>query len=74
MSWQDILNKAELVYASVSEDTGFRTWSLKNTVCDISFYEEFQIEDIDKIACSILNSRNNILDEKRFATIFRLQC
>jgi hypothetical protein len=69
MKWHDIIKNAELVYASVSNDTGLRTWSLKKTTCNISFYEEFQIEDIDKIACSILNSNNYSLDEKRFATV-----
>jgi len=69
MNWQDIIENAEPVYDSVSEDTGFRTWSLKETTCNISFYETFQIDDIDKITCSILSFNNNSLDEKRFATI-----
>lgn len=69
MNWQEIIENAELVYASVSEDTGFRTWSLKKTTCDISFYEEFEIDDIDKITCSILDSNNKRVDEIRFAAI-----
>jgi hypothetical protein len=69
MNWQDIIENAELIYASVSGDTGFRTWSLKKTTCNISFYESFQIEDIDKIVCSILYSNSNNLEVKRFATI-----
>jgi len=68
-NWQDIIKNNELVYASVSEDTGFRTWSLKKTTCNISFYEEYQIEDIDKIVCNILNSHNNNLEEERLVTI-----
>jgi hypothetical protein len=69
MNWLDIIRNAELVYASVAEDIGFRTWSLKKTTCDISFYKEFQTEDIDRIVCSILNSNSGTLDENRFATI-----
>lgn len=69
MNWQEIIDNSELVYASVSDDNGFRTWSLKETTCNVSFYEEFPIEDIDKIVCNILYSNNNTLDEERFATI-----
>ncbi|GGW61403.1 uncharacterized protein DUF4433 [Winogradskyella epiphytica] len=69
MNWKDIKDKAELIYASIEEDKGFRTWSLKRTTCNIFFYEEFQIEDIDKIACSVLSKHGGILDEVRFATI-----
>lgn len=69
MNWQDIVKNAELVYASVSEDTGFRTWSLKKTICDVAFYDEYPVEDFDKIVCTILNNHNNSLEENRFATI-----
>ncbi|MGQ1783875.1 DarT ssDNA thymidine ADP-ribosyltransferase family protein [Saccharicrinis sp. GN24d3] len=69
MNWQDIINKAELVYASVNGDKGFRTWSLKKTKCKVSFYKEYAIEDIDKLVCSILQSNDNKIDEEKFATL-----
>lgn len=69
MNWQDILKNAELVYASTLDDIGFRTWSLKKTTYNISFYEEHQIEDFDKIVCSILKSNSGSIEQKRFATI-----
>ena len=49
MNWQDIVNNSELVYASTIEDKGFRTWSLKKTTCNVSLYETYPIEDIDRV-------------------------
>ena len=49
INWQEIIKNAELVYSSASEDIGFRTWSLKKTTCNVSFYEEYPIENFDKI-------------------------
>src|SRR5690606_35114600 len=69
MNWKDIIKNAELVYASTLDDIGFRTWSLKKTTYNISFYEEHQIEDFDKIVCSILKSNSGSIEQKRFATI-----
>lgn len=48
MNWRDIVKNAELVYASVSEDAGFRTWSLKKTICDVAFYDEYQLKILIK--------------------------
>jgi hypothetical protein len=69
MNWQEIINKSELVYASTPDDKGFRTWSLKKTTCDVSFYESYPIEDIDKIICSILEKAGGTLAEENLATI-----
>ena len=69
MSWQDIVNNSELVYASVPEDKGFQTWSLKKTTCNVNIYEIHPVEDIDRIVCSILNSHDGSLDESRVAII-----
>jgi hypothetical protein len=68
-NWAEIIKNTELVYSSTSEDTGFCTWSLKKTTCNISFYEEYFIEDFDKIICNILHNNNNSLKEERIATI-----
>ena len=69
MNWQDIISNSELVYASTLEDKMFRTWSLKKTTCNVSFYETYPIEDIDRIICVILDSNNGSLEENRIATI-----
>ncbi|HPT01401.1 MAG TPA: DarT ssDNA thymidine ADP-ribosyltransferase family protein [Bacteroidales bacterium] len=69
MNWQEIVNNSELVYASVAEDKGFRTWSLKETTCKVSFYETFPLEDIDRIICSMLESNNGFIEENKIATI-----
>ena len=69
MNWQDIVNNSELVYASTIEDKGFRTWSLKKTTCNVSFYETHPIEDIDRVLCGILESKNGFIEENKIATI-----
>ena len=69
MNWQDIVNNSELVYASTIEDKGFRTWSLKKTTCNVSFYETHPVEDIDRVLCGILESNNGFIEENKIATI-----
>ena len=69
MNWQNIVNNSELVYASTIEDKGFRTWSLKKTTCNVSFYETYPIEDIDRVLCGILESNNGFTEENKIATI-----
>ena len=69
MNWQEIVDNSELVYTSTQEDKGFRTWSLKKTTCNVSFYETYLAEDIDKIICGILDANNNCLEEDKIATI-----
>ncbi|MDR2410907.1 MAG: hypothetical protein LBE13_22735, partial [Bacteroidales bacterium] len=68
MNWQGTINNSELVYASTQEDEHFRTWSLKKTTCNVSFYELYPIEDIDKIICSILENADGTLSEVDLAT------
>jgi len=69
MNWQDIIHNSELVYASTPDDKMFRTWSLKKTTCNVSFYETYPVEDIDRIICGILDSNNGCLEEDKIATI-----
>lgn len=69
MNWQDIVNNSELVYASTIGDKGFRTWSLKKTTCNVSFYETHPVEDIDRVLCGILESKNGFIEENKIATI-----
>lgn len=69
MNWQDLIYDAELVYTSTDEDKGFRTWSLKKTICNVSFYETYPIEDIDRVICGILESKNGFIEENKIATI-----
>jgi len=68
VNWHDIINNAELVYASVAEDSGFKTWSLKKTTCNISFYECFPLDDIDIVICNILEGQSGCLSEESIAT------
>ena len=69
MNWQEVINNSELIYASTLDDTGFRTWSLKKTTCNVSFYESYPIEDIDKIVCAILKDADGTLLEEELATM-----
>jgi len=69
MIWQDIVNNSELVYASTIEDKGFRTWSLKKTICNVSFYETYPLEDTERIVCGIIHLNNGIVEQKKIASI-----
>ena len=69
MNWLNVINNGELVYASKSEDKSFRTWSLRKITCNISFYETYSLEDIDKVVCTILKNNNGTITEGRLATI-----
>lgn len=69
MNWQNIINNSELVYASSHDDTGFITWSLKKTICDVSYYESFPLEAIDKVILSAIHSHDGDLSYIKLATI-----
>lgn len=69
MNWQEIINNSDLIYASTLEDNGFRTWSLKKTTCNVSFYETYAVEDIDRVICGLLDSNGGNLEENTIATI-----
>lgn len=69
MNWQKIINNSDLIYASTLEDNGFRTWSLKKTTCNVSFYETYAVEDIDRVICGLLDSNGGSLEENTIATI-----
>lgn len=69
MNWENIINNSELVYASVPEDKGFITWSLKKTTCNVAFYETFPIENIDRVICNTINNLEGVIAEDRLATI-----
>ena len=69
MNWENIINNSELVYASVPEDKGFITWSLKKTTCNVAFYETFPIENIDRVICNTINNQEGVIAENRLATI-----
>ncbi len=69
MNWQDIVNNSEPVYASTIDDKGFCTWSLKKTTCNVSLYETYPIEDIDRVLCGILESNNGFIEESKIATM-----
>lgn len=69
MNWQEKVNNSELVYPSTHEDKNFRSWSLKKTTCDVSFYESYPIEDIDIIICTVLEKSEGIMLEEELATI-----
>lgn len=69
MIWEDIVNNANLVYASTDEDRAFRAWSLKKTICKVLYYEVFPLDDIDKVICSYLKNNEGALSEEKMATI-----
>lgn len=69
MNWEEVIGSAEIIYASSPDDIGFRTWNLKKTKCNVSFYEEFEITDIDQVFCSIVYSNGKSLEMTNFATI-----
>lgn len=69
IDWQSIIKKAELYYESSTDDRGFRTWSLKKTTCNVFYYEVFPLDEIDKIFCSILDSKDGCISEDKLATI-----
>lgn len=69
MNWLDLINNSEIVYASTLEDKEFRTWSLKKTTCNVSFYESYPVENIDKIICTIIENAGGTIAEERLATV-----
>ncbi len=69
MNWQHIIDNGQLVYQSKENDVPFRNWSLKKTQCEVSFYETYPLDDIDKIVCSILSNHNGTIEECEIATI-----
>lgn len=68
MNWQDIINNSEFVYASTPEDKGFITWSLKKTTCDVSYYESFPLETIDKVILFAIHQHEGDLSYEKLAT------
>ena len=69
MNWQDTINNSELVYASVPEDKGFITWSLKKTTCNVSFYETFPLDKIDNVIISAIQYYEDDISYNELATI-----
>lgn len=69
MNWETIIQKGKLVYQSREKDVPFRNWSLKKIQCEVSFYETYPLDDIDKIVCSILSNHNGTMEECEIATI-----
>lgn len=67
MNWQKNINNAELVYASTADDAVFRTWSLRKTTCNVSFYESYPLDDIDKIVCTVLKDANGTFPAEELA-------
>lgn len=68
MNWQNIINNSEFVYASAPDDKGFITWSLKKTICDVSYYESFPLETIDTIILSAIQQYEGDLSYEKLAT------
>lgn len=69
MKWSSVIEDGQLVYQSKEKDVPFRNWSLKKTQCNVSFYETYRLDDIDKIICSIISEHNGIMAESEIATI-----
>ena len=69
MNWQHIIDNGRLVYQSQEADTSFRNWALKVTRCNVSYYNIYPLDDIDKVICSILQEHDGIMEEYELATI-----
>jgi len=69
MNWSDVIKEGILIYASEVDDRSFRTWSVRETICDILYYEIYPLEVIDKIICTILKNNEGRLSEEKLATI-----
>lgn len=69
MNWQHIIDNGRLVYQSQEADTSFRNWALKVTRCNVSYYEIYPLDDIDKVICSILQEHDGIMEEYELATM-----
>ena len=50
---EDILNNAEYIYSSTYK------WCLKRHTCDVEFYTESELPDLDFTICSIVNTEKN---------------
>lgn len=69
MNWYQVVETGRLVYQSKEDDCAFRNWFLRKTRCNVSYYETYPLEDIDKIICSVLSDNGGKLDEYELATI-----
>lgn len=69
MDWQDIIRRGSLFYASREVDDQLRTWSLKVHECNVSWYEEVPLDDIDSVICSVLSKNGGSMSEVRLASI-----
>lgn len=55
---EDILNNAEYIYSSTYK------WSLKRHTCDVEYYTESELPDLDFTICSIVNTGKNGVYDK----------
>ena len=55
---EDILNNAEYIYSSTYK------WSLKRHICDVEYYTESELPDLDFTICSIVNTGKNGVYDK----------
>lgn len=69
MNWHSIIENGQLVYQSKESDVPFRNWSLKKTECNVSYYEIYPLENIDRIICSIISEHSGMMEESEIATI-----
>lgn len=69
MNWHSIIENGQFVYQSKENDIPFRNWSLKKTQCNVSYYETYPLDDIDRIICSIIYKHEGEIDESEIAAI-----
>ena len=69
MNWRGIIENGQLVYQSKENDIPFRNWSLKKTQCNVSYYETYPLDDIDRIICSIIYKHEGEIDESEIAAM-----
>jgi len=63
MNWDEAVARGNLIYEFKS------TWTLKKTICDVSFYQEFPLTNIDSVICSIIDVNSGEIDVNTLATV-----
>lgn len=63
MNFQSIIESSELIYSFKSR------WSLKKTICNISYFEAFPLEDLDKIICKIVALNKGGIQEDNLSSL-----
>lgn len=69
--YQDIVKNGNLFYASTDRDSELCKWSLKQTKCNVKFYEVLPVSDLDKVFIHVVhnNGTDNSIEANQMATL-----